>query len=104
MSASKIVVDGVAKGFAQGKGMLPVIDAVGFAVDDGEFIAIVGPSGCGKTTLMNMMAGFIKPDGGAVIIDGTPRTKRRSSSPTTTPRWSGSRASRRVTRTSCPAA
>jgi ABC-type nitrate/sulfonate/bicarbonate transport system ATPase subunit len=48
---------------------------VSFSVGDGEFVAIVGPSGCGKTTLMNMIAGFIRPDQGSVLIDGVERTK-----------------------------
>jgi ABC-type nitrate/sulfonate/bicarbonate transport system ATPase subunit len=70
MSDSKIVVDGVTKGFASNQGVLPVIDDVSFTVDDGEFIAIVGPSGCGKSTLMNIIAGFERQDRGSVKIDG----------------------------------
>jgi len=73
MSASKIVVDGVAKGFATGQGLLPVIADVGFEVGDGEFVAIVGPSGCGKSTLMNIIAGFERPDRGSVRVDGAER-------------------------------
>ena len=71
MSASpKIVVDGVAKGFATGQGLLPVIDGVSLSVDDGEFVAIVGPSGCGKSTLLNIVAGFERADRGSVKVDG----------------------------------
>ena len=66
MSASKIVVDAISKGF----GDLAVVDAVSFEVRDGEFVAIVGPSGCGKSTLLNVIAGFERPDRGAVRIDG----------------------------------
>jgi NitT/TauT family transport system ATP-binding protein len=36
----------------------------------GEFLAIVGPSGCGKTTLINMIAGFMKPLEGTIRVDG----------------------------------
>jgi NitT/TauT family transport system ATP-binding protein len=39
-------------------------------VADGEFMAIVGPSGCGKTSLLNIVAGLLRYDEGAVIIDG----------------------------------
>src|SRR5215471_17767697 len=72
---TKIEVREVSKGFALDKGRLEVIESVSFSVREGEFVAIVGPSGCGKTTLMNMMAGFVRPDAGAVVIDGTPRSK-----------------------------
>ena len=72
---TKIEVREVSKGFVSDKGRLEVIDSVSFSVREGEFVAIVGPSGCGKTTLLNLMAGFIRPDAGAVVIDGVPRSK-----------------------------
>ena len=37
----------------------------------GERLVILGPSGCGKTTVLNMLAGFIVPDSGKIMIDGT---------------------------------
>ncbi|HEY7185893.1 MAG TPA: ABC transporter ATP-binding protein [Vicinamibacterales bacterium] len=43
---------------------------VSLSVSDGEFMAIVGPSGCGKTSLLNIVAGLMRHDGGDVIIDG----------------------------------
>jgi NitT/TauT family transport system ATP-binding protein len=43
---------------------------VSLAVNDGEFLAVVGPSGCGKTTLINIVAGLMPYDEGAVAIDG----------------------------------
>jgi NitT/TauT family transport system ATP-binding protein len=47
------------------------LDDVSVAVEDGEFVAIVGPSGCGKTTLLNIVAGLLPYEEGAVRIDGT---------------------------------
>ena len=52
---------------------LQVIEGLDFEVNDGEFVAIVGPSGCGKTTLMNIIAGFLAPDSGAVNVNGVVR-------------------------------
>jgi len=70
----KIAIEKVRKGFPTDKGRLEVIADLDFTVREGEFIAIVGPSGCGKTTLMNIIAGFLAPDSGAVKVDGVPRT------------------------------
>src|SRR5579885_2465727 len=75
---TKIEVRDLRKTFASDKGRLPVVENVSFSVRDGEFVAIVGPSGCGKSTLLNMIAGFVAPDAGAVIIDGAPRNKPSS--------------------------
>jgi ABC-type nitrate/sulfonate/bicarbonate transport system ATPase subunit len=72
---TKIEIRGLKKSFASDKGPLKVVDDVSFTVGDGEFVAVVGPSGCGKSTLMNMMAGFIQPDSGMVLIDGVKRSK-----------------------------
>lgn len=41
-------------------------------VHEGELLCLLGPSGCGKTTLLNLMAGFLKPDSGRVTIDDLP--------------------------------
>jgi ABC-type nitrate/sulfonate/bicarbonate transport system ATPase subunit len=67
---TKIAVKGLKKGFATDQGSLQVVDDVSFEVADGEFVALVGPSGCGKTTLMNMIAGFDRPDAGTIMVDG----------------------------------
>jgi len=73
--ATKIAIQNVRKSFDSDKGRLEVIADLNFEVNDGEFVAIVGPSGCGKTTLMNIIAGFLPPDSGAIMVDGRPRTK-----------------------------
>jgi NitT/TauT family transport system ATP-binding protein len=43
---------------------------VSLSMADGEFVAIVGPSGCGKTTLLNVVAGLLPYDEGALTIGG----------------------------------
>ena len=36
----------------------------------GEIFGLVGPDGAGKTTTMRMLAGVMRPDGGAIVVDG----------------------------------
>ena len=47
-----------------------VVDAIALSIAPGEFFSLLGPSGSGKTTTLMMVAGFVQPDGGAVLLDG----------------------------------
>jgi ABC-type Fe3+/spermidine/putrescine transport system ATPase subunit len=47
-----------------------VLDRVSLDVERGEMIALLGSSGCGKTTLLRSIAGFIRPESGAIRVDG----------------------------------
>jgi putative spermidine/putrescine transport system ATP-binding protein len=51
-------------------GALTAVEAMDLTVADGEFVTLLGPSGCGKTTTLNMIAGFIAPDGGSIRLQG----------------------------------
>ena len=39
-------------------------------IKEGNHLLILGPSGCGKTTLINLMAGLLKPSSGTIIFEG----------------------------------
>ena len=43
---------------------------VSFSVEAAEFLCVVGQSGCGKTTMLNIVAGFLKPSEGEILIGG----------------------------------
>lgn len=44
------------------------------ALHRGEFLSLLGPSGCGKSTTLAMIAGFLEPTSGDILIDGKPIT------------------------------
>lgn len=71
--SAKLAVHEITKSYMTDKGPLLVIAGIDFTVAEGEFVAIVGPSGCGKTTLLNIIAGFDRPDQGQVLVDGVAR-------------------------------
>ena len=48
-----------------------VLKNIGLTLHAGEYIAIVGESGVGKSTLLNLIAGLDRPDGGRLALDGT---------------------------------
>lgn len=51
-------------------GSIAAVRGVSFSVRRGEFLCIIGPSGCGKTTLLRMIAGFVRPTSGEILLDG----------------------------------
>ena len=82
----------MATGFAAGRRSHQKAEAMGFldlnglskefgnfvAVKDfnlsiakGEFVSLLGPSGCGKTTTLQMIAGFVEPTAGSIMVEGT---------------------------------
>jgi NitT/TauT family transport system ATP-binding protein len=54
-----------------------VFDRLSLQVSFGEVVSLVGPSGCGKTTLLNLVAGFLRPDSGNIEHRNATNTPRR---------------------------
>ena len=48
---------------------ITVLDNVNLDAAGWEFLVVLGPSGCGKTTLLNLLAGFIRPTAGRILFD-----------------------------------
>ncbi len=63
---STVLLDGLGKSF----GFAVVVDRLDLALRPGEFLSLLGPSGCGKTTTLRMVAGFVEPSAGQVVVDG----------------------------------
>lgn len=63
---ASIEAKGVSKSY-NGKTVLAALD---LDMANGELICLLGPSGCGKTTLLRIIAGFITPDSGRVLVGG----------------------------------
>ena len=71
MNRPRITFDRVSVEFDR----LQVVDDVSYEINDGEFVSVIGPSGCGKTTMLNIVAGFMQPTRGQVLLDGKPVTQ-----------------------------
>jgi ABC-2 type transport system ATP-binding protein len=61
-----IRIDGLVKRFAD----VTAVDRLSLSVNRGEIFGLVGPDGAGKTATMRMLAGVMRPDAGAIVIDG----------------------------------
>lgn len=49
-----------------------VLDAVSFHAYSGEVVALIGPNGAGKSSLLRLLAGLVRPDGGRVLVEAEP--------------------------------
>src|SRR3954453_23867683 len=66
----KLRAEGIEMTFTRDGTKVPVLESVKLEVREGEFVCLLGPSGCGKSTLLNVIAGFLSPTRGQVLIDG----------------------------------
>ncbi|MDF1823365.1 MAG: ABC transporter ATP-binding protein [Verrucomicrobiales bacterium] len=65
-----IELNNVSVGFGSGTNRSEVLTDINLHMEKGEFVAILGYSGTGKSTIMNLIAGLVKPDKGEVLVDG----------------------------------
>jgi spermidine/putrescine ABC transporter ATP-binding subunit len=68
---SEVIFENVEKSY----GGHPVVRGVDMTIRQGEFLTLLGPSGCGKTTCLRMIAGFVTPSRGRIVMAGRDVTK-----------------------------
>ncbi|MFD1910973.1 ABC transporter ATP-binding protein [Halodurantibacterium flavum] len=62
-------------------GAVDAVKDVNIELQPGEFLSLLGPSGCGKTTTLRMIAGFLAPTSGSIILDGVEVSSPQNSLP-----------------------
>ncbi len=67
-----VVLEAITKTY----GATRALDGIDLAVYEGELLSLLGPSGCGKTSTLNIVAGFVEPDAGRVLLDGQDVTRQ----------------------------
>jgi len=70
-SGGALTLEGVTKRYRD----VVAVDDVSLRVQPGEFVTLLGPSGSGKTTTLRMVAGFILPDEGTIVLDDRDLTR-----------------------------
>jgi len=68
---SNLLVDNISMNFDLPDGQtIEALKNVSIDIKEGEIMSVLGPSGCGKTTLLNIIAGFLAPTKGSVVLNG----------------------------------
>lgn len=70
LSGEYVVFDDISFHYHQGGAA--VLANLQLTMGEGEFFLLLGPSGCGKTTVLNLLAGFDRPNGGSIRVGGKP--------------------------------
>jgi NitT/TauT family transport system ATP-binding protein len=69
-----LTIDRLAKIYKAGKRQVVALKDFNLEVAQGQLVCLVGSSGCGKSTLLQLVAGFLQPTSGQIVIDGKPVT------------------------------
>ncbi len=58
------------KGLTRRFGSATAVDGVSLSIPHGQLVSLLGPSGCGKTTTLRLIAGFLEPSAGEIVVGG----------------------------------
>jgi NitT/TauT family transport system ATP-binding protein len=71
----KVQAERVSKVYVTRQGPMLAVQDLTLEMRHEHFVCLLGPSGCGKSTLLSMIAGFVTPTSGRILVDGTPVTR-----------------------------
>jgi len=61
---ARVAIEGLTRKFAE----VSAVADLTLTIEDGEFLSLLGPSGCGKTTTLRLLAGFLAPNSGRIVV------------------------------------
>jgi len=61
---ARVLIEGLTRQFAE----VSAVANLTLTIEDGEFVSLLGPSGCGKTTTLRLLAGFLAPHSGRIVV------------------------------------
>ncbi|MGA0036814.1 MAG: ABC transporter ATP-binding protein [Burkholderiaceae bacterium] len=64
---ASITINNLSKSYGDASD-IPAVKNINVSVPDGTFLTLLGPSGCGKTTTLRLLAGYITPDTGEILV------------------------------------
>lgn len=71
---ASIEINQVSLSFPAKQGRQRILEDISLTQKPGEFVVLLGPSGCGKSTILNLIAGFERPNSGSIRCQGSPVT------------------------------
>ena len=69
-TAAKLDVRGLTVRYGTKDGHIVALSNINMPMHEGDFVVAIGASGCGKTTLLSVLAGFLPPTEGQILLDG----------------------------------
>jgi NitT/TauT family transport system ATP-binding protein len=74
VTTHKVQAERVTKVYVTRQGPMIAVQDLSLEMRHQHFVCLLGPSGCGKSTLLSMIAGFVMPTSGRILVDGQPVT------------------------------
>lgn len=73
--SGRMEIDGVSKTYGEGPLSKTIVQDCSFTIESNKLNVMIGPSGCGKSAIVNLLAGYERPNKGTISIDGKRVTK-----------------------------